>query len=317
LATDGGDELESALVPMADVELLLPVRVGDYIDFYSSLAHAENAGRILRPDAPELPPAWRHLPIGYHGKTGTITVSGTSVRRPRGFTGPGTFEESAKLDFELEVGFVTGPGPDPGRPLTADEASRSIFGVVLVNDWSARDLQAFEARPLGPFLGKSFATSVSPWVVPMSALDGARVPPPEQDPPPLSHLRAAEPWGLDLELEVAVVRGDSITRVSATNFSHQYWTMPQQLAHATSNGATFRAGDLFASGTVSGPGAGEQGSLLELTWGGTKPLSLTGGATLAYLEDGDEVVMRGTARGRDGNRIGLGEVRGAIVPAST
>jgi fumarylacetoacetase len=315
LITDGG-EIEAALVPLDEVELLLPVRVGDYIDFYSSLAHAENAGRILRPEAPELPPAWRHLPIGYHGKAGTVVVSGTPVTRPWGFTGPGAFGPSTKLDFELEVGFVTGPGPVPPRPLSASEAVGYIFGVVLVNDWSARDLQAFEARPLGPFLGKSFATSISPWVVPVSALEGARTSSPTQDPPPAAHLRLEEPWGLDLDLKVTIVRGGQAHTVSSTSFAGHYWTLPQQLAHATSNGASFRAGDLFASGTVSGEGEGQRGSLLELTWGGAQPVDLAGGGRLGYLEDGDEVIMRGSATGVGGGRIDLGEVRGAIVPAA-
>ncbi|HUO46602.1 MAG TPA: fumarylacetoacetate hydrolase family protein [Acidimicrobiia bacterium] len=264
----------------------LPCRIGDYVDFYSSLWHAMNVGRLFRPGTDPLTPNWRHLPIGYHGRSGTIVVDGTPIKRPRGQRGLDDFGPSQRLDFELEVGFITGNGPE--GPIPAQEAERYIFGLVLVNDWSARDIQSWEYQPLGPFLGKLFATTISPWVVPLSALKSFRIDPLEQDPPPLPYLTPAGK-SINLELEVSL-NGQVIAR---SNFRNLYWTMSQQLAHATSNGATVKAGDLFASGTISGPEPGSFGCLLEIT---------ENGANGNYLEDGDEVVLRsdllGTCAGK-------------------
>jgi fumarylacetoacetase len=279
----------------------LPFTVADYVDFYSSEQHATNVGRIFRPDAPALPPAWKHLPIGYHGRSGTVAVSGTPVRRPRGVLGPGTYGPSQRLDIEAEVGFVVGT-PAAG-PVRAADWREHVFGVVLVNDWSARDIQSFETRPLGPFLGKSFLTSVSPWLVPLAAVEPAFVDPPTQDPRPLDHLLPAGP-ALDLALEVRL-NGHVIARPPAAAL---YWTAAQQLAHLTSNGASIRTGDLFASGTVSGDADDQLGSLLELTRGGREPLRLPDGTTRAYLEDGDTVTISATA-----GAVSLGEVTGTVT----
>jgi fumarylacetoacetase len=279
----------------------LPFTVADYVDFYSSEQHATNVGRIFRPDAPALPPAWKHLPIGYHGRSGTVVVSGTPVRRPAGVLAPGTYGPSERLDIEAEVGFVVGT-PATG-PVRAADWREHVFGVLLVNDWSARDIQAFETRPLGPFLGKSFLTSVSPWVVPLAALEPAFVDPPAQDPAPLPHLLPAGP-ALDLRLQVRL-NGHLISRPPAATL---YWTAAQQLAHLTGNGATLRTGDLYASGTVSGDTDDELGSLLELTRGGREPLHLPDGSTRAYLADGDTVAISATA-----GTVSLGEVAGTIT----
>lgn len=283
-----------ALVPLASVRLQLPFAVADYVDFYSSLEHATNVGRLLRPDADPLPPNWRHLPAGYHGRAGTVVVSGTPVRRPVGQRP--TFGPSERLDVELEVGWVAGPPSVHGEPVPIDRVGEHLFGLVLLNDWSARDLQAWESRPLGPFLGKSFATSIAAWVTPLAALEPFRVPGRAQDPPVLDHLRSDRPWGFDLDLEL-VVSGAVLSRV---NFAGMYWTVAQQLAHLTSNGASIRTGDLYGSGTVSGP-RGSEGSLLERGGG--------------FLEDGDEVVMRGTAGGDGRPYIRLAEVSGRVHPA--
>lgn len=311
---------ERPLTPLTDVRLLLPFEVGDYVDFYSSIHHATNLGRIFRPDGEPLLPNWRRLPVGYHGRAGTVAVSGTPVTRPAGLVADHdavSRRPSAALDFELEVGFVVGPGNRPGRPITPDEAADHVFGVVLVNDWSARDLQAFEYQPLGPFLGKSFLTTVSPWVVPLDALTGHLVDPPVQDPVPDPFLRAEQPWGLDLEL-AAALNGTTITR---TNFADLYWTFAQQLAHLTSNGATTRPGDLFASGTVSGPTEGELGSLIEATWRGSKPIRLPDGSERSWLLDGDTVTMTGWSGSRDGRDgapvIGFGEMTGRVHSCPT
>jgi fumarylacetoacetase len=290
-------------IPLGEVSLHLPFEVADFTDFYSSEQHALNASRILRPDSPGLPPQWRHLPIGYTGRSGTVVVSGTAIRRPAGQLGAGVFGPTARLDIEAEVGFVVGV---PGSRIGTPDFAEHVFGVVLVNDWSARDIQAWEYRPLGPFLGKSFATSVSPWVVPLAAL--APIEPPAQHPRPLAHLLPAGP-GFDLRLAVEW----NGTRVSSPPFATMYWTAAQQLAHLTSNGATVRTGDLYASGTVSGAGRDECGSLLELTWNGTEPVKLADGSLRGYLADGDTVTVSGTTTGAAGTEIGLGEVTGTIV----
>jgi fumarylacetoacetase len=308
------DQLRPHLVPVAEATLHLPIEVADYVDFYSSEQHALNAGQIFRPDAAELPPNWKHLPIGYHGRAGTVVASGTPVvrpsgqRMPRDAAGP-SFGPSQRLDIEAEVGFVVGTPSTLGTQVSTSDFEAHVFGVCLVNDWSARDIQAWEYIPLGPFLGKSFATSVSPWIVPLEALRHARVPGPVQDPEPFEYLRTTEPWGLDLAMEIRL----NGHLVSSPPFATHYWTAPQQLAHLTVNGASLRTGDLFASGTVTGPEKEQRGSFLELSWGGREPFAV-GEETRAFLEDGDEVVISATAPGPDGTRIGFGDVRGRIVP---
>ncbi|PSK97225.1 fumarylacetoacetate hydrolase [Haloactinopolyspora alba] len=306
--------VEPHLMPASRVTMHLPFEVADFVDFYASQSHAENMGRFFRPDSPSLPPAWRHLPIGYHGRSATVVVSGTDVTRPSGLRKVADVPEfgpSRRLDIEAEVGFVVGRPSQLGNPVAVPEFAEHVFGMVLVNDWSARDIQGFEAMPLGPFLGKSFATSISPWVVPLAALEHARIDPPVRDPEPAEYLRDAEPWGLDLRLEVEW----NGTVVSHPPFADMYWTPAQQLAHLTANGAAVRTGDLYASGTVSGPEADQRGSFLELSWNGSEPVELADGTTRTFLEDGDVVTVRATAPGPDGTRIGLGAVTGRITPA--
>ena len=309
------DAVGAHLIPRDGVTLHLPFQVADYVDFYSSEHHAANLGAILRPGTPPLSANWRHLPVGYHGRAGTVAVSGTPVERPcgqrAGDDGP-VLEASRRLDLEAEVGFVVGTPSPRGTSVPVGSFADHVFGVCLVNDWSARDLQAWEYVPLGPFLGKSFLTSVSPWVVPLAALEAARVPPPARDPQPLPYLRDdADPWGLDISLEVRL-NGQPVSRPP---FAGMYWTAAQQLAHLTVNGASLRTGDLFASGTVSGPEPGQRGSLVELTWGGTQPLTTADGSSRTFLEDGDVVTIAATAPGTEGGRISLGEVTGQVVPA--
>jgi fumarylacetoacetase len=259
-------------------------------------------------------PNWRHLPVGYHGRSSSVVVSGTPVVRPHGQLAGDpapTFEPTRRLDFELELGFVTGPGNALGAPIPIEAAREHIFGVALVNDWSARDVQRWEYQPLGPFLGKSFATSMSPWITPLESLEPFRLPGRAQDPEPLDYLRTAEDWALDIALEVALIPAGASeeTVISRTNARGLYWSAAQQLAHATANGANARPGDLYASGTISGADPGTYGSLVELTWGGRDPLRLPGGAERTFLQDGDTVVLRGAA----GGRVRLGEVSGTVV----
>jgi fumarylacetoacetase len=302
-------------VPLADVREHLAFEVADYVDFYSSVQHATNAGRIFRPGSDPLPLNWKHLPIGYHGRAGTVVVSGTDVVRPRGQRkapdepAP-TFGPSRRLDIEAEVGFVV--GTPASRPVPVGAFAEHVFGVVLLNDWSARDLQGWESVPLGPFLGKSFATSVSAWVLPLAALDHARREPPPRDVPLLPYLddAGAEPWGLDLAIDIEI-NGRVVSRPP---FATMYWTGAQQLAHMTVNGATLRTGDLYGSGTVSGPDREQFGSLLELSWGGRDEVD-TGTGKRTFLEDGDEVVLRATAPGPDDTVVALGEVAGRVLPA--
>lgn len=320
LTTDRFDRLPGrAVQEVGAVRLLRPFDPGDYVDFYSSLEHATNLGRLFRPDGDPLLPNWRHLPVGYHGRASTVVVSGTPIVRPHGQIkpedGPPIETATRALDIELEVGFVTGPGNDLGTPIAADDAGDHIFGMVLVNDWSARDIQRWEYQPLGPFLGKSFATSVSPWVVPLAALAPYMVAGPPQDPAPLPYLRTEGDWAVDLDLEVGLSgRGmaapDPISRV---NFSRMYWSMAQQLAHVTVNGTAIRPGDLYASGTVSGSEPGTMGSLIELTRGGKEPITLSDGSARTWLEDGDTVVLRGFCRRNGLPRIGFGECVGTVV----
>ncbi|WP_129843381.1 fumarylacetoacetase [Streptomyces sp. RFCAC02] len=309
--------IEPLLRPAVTTVPELPFTVADFTDFYASEHHAARMGRLLRPGGEPLTPNWRHMPLGYHGRAGSVVVSGTPVTRPSGQRRDGggavTFGPSLRLDFEAEVGFVVGTPAPPGRPVPLAGAARHLFGVCLVNDWSARDLQAWEYVPLGPFLGKAFATSVSPWVVPLAALAHARTAPPPRDPRPLPYLddTAAEPWGLAIDLTVTL-NGHTVARPP---FAAMYWTAAQQVAHLTAGGAPLRTGDLLASGTVSGPGDGECGSLAELTGGGTRPLTLPDGTRRAFLHDGDEVTVTADAPGPAGTRVGLGEVRGRVTPA--
>jgi fumarylacetoacetase len=298
-ANDGGEveDFEEGL-------LGLPFEVADYVDFYSSLHHATNLGRMFRPDAEPLLPNWRHLPVGYHGRAGTVVPSGTPVRRPSGQRPGPEFGPSRRLDIELEAGFVIGTPSTIGEPVPLEQALDHVFGMVLVNDWSARDIQAWEYQPLGPFLGKSFSTSISRWVVPLDQLAGRRVAgesQESQEPPPLPYL-AEEPWAFDIPLTVEL-NGAEIAR---SNTRYLYWSIAQQIAHLTVNGASLRTGDLLATGTISGPERSERGSLIELSWNGEEPIELPDGSTRTFLEDGDEVVLRGDP---------LGEVRGRIEPA--
>jgi fumarylacetoacetase len=306
---EGGD---APAYSLAEVVLHQPFDVADYVDFYASLEHASNVGRIFRPDQEPLLPNWRHLPVGYHGRAGTVVPSGTPVVRPSGQRkapdeAAPTCGPSRRLDIEAELGFVVGVGSRLGEPVPHDAFADHVFGVVGLNDWSARDIQAWEYVPLGPFLGKSFATSVSTWVTPLAALDAAWTALPGQDPRPLDYLAPDRARGLDIDVEV-VLNGEVVSRPP---YAAMYWGPAQMLAHLTVNGASLRTGDLFASGTISGAEPAQRGSFLELSWGGKEPLA--GGRT--FLEDGDEVVLRYSAPGTDGGRITLGEVAGAIEPA--
>ena len=317
----GGDvhreRTEPHLIPVGEVTLHRPFEVADYVDFYASEHHASNVGRIFRPDQEPLLPNWRHLPVGYHGRSGTVVASGTPVVRPCGqrkapTEDAPTFGPSRRLDIEAELGFVVGAGSTLGEPVPHDAFADHVFGVVGLNDWSARDIQAWEYVPLGPFLGKSFATTISSWVTPLAALDAAWTDLPGQDPRPLDYLAPDTARGLDIEVEV-VLNG---TVVSRPPYRTMYWSPAQMLAHTTVNGASVRTGDLYGSGTVSGPDADQRGSFLELSWGGREPFGTDvweGGRT--FLEDGDEVVLRYTAPGTGGGRIALGEVAGRIEPA--
>jgi fumarylacetoacetase len=317
LLTDAGQRpaVEPFLVPLDEVTMHMPFDVADYVDFYASLEHASNLGRILRPDSEPLLPNWRHLPVGYHGRAGTVVPTGTPVTRPRGQRKPPDADTpvhgpSQRLDIEAEVGFVVGLPSQPGAPVSTGAFRDHVFGVVLVNDWSARDIQAWEYVPLGPFLGKSFATSVSAWVTPLAALEEARVELPTQEPAPLPYLAVDGPAGFDIDLEVEL-NGSVVSRPP---YSAMYWSPAQMLAHMTANGAPLRTGDLFASGTVSGAERGTRGSFVELSWGGREPFKV-GTQERTFLEDGDEVVLRATAPGAAGTRIALGEVRGRVEPA--
>ncbi len=308
------------IMPIHDVAMHLPVTIGDYTDFYSSRQHAYNVGVMFRDPANALLPNWLHLPVGYHGRASSIVVSGTPIRRPMGQykptpDGAPTFGPSRQLDLELEVAFITYDGNALGDRISTAEAEEKIFGLVLFNDWSARDIQAWEYAPLGPFLGKNFGSSMSPWVVTLDALEPFRIPSPVQEPKVLPYLEQEGSHHFDIALEVDLVpkngRGTTICR---SNFKHLYWSMAQQLAHHTVNGCNVRAGDVMASGTISGEAPESYGSMLELTWRGTKPLKLEDGSERKFIEDGDSIVIRGHAE-RDGVRIGFGEVRGEVLPA--
>ncbi len=312
----GGEVAAEAVVPVESVQLHLPFEVADYVDYYASEHHATNLGRLFRPGTEPLTPNWKHLPIGYHGRSGTIIVSGVDYHRPCGQRkGPQdpapVFGPSIRLDIEAEIGFVVGSGSPMGGKITTAEFDQHVFGVVIFNDWSARDLQAWEYVPLGPYLGKSFASSVSPWVVPMLALQQAKCDTPTQDPTPLPYLKMDQPWGLDIDLTV-IWNGQE---VSYPPYGAMYWSPAQMLAHMTINGASSRTGDFFASGTISGPEKNQRGAFIELTWGGQEPITVNG-EERTFLLDGDEIVITATAPGANGQRIGFGEVRTKILPAN-
>lgn len=312
---------ERVLIPQEDVVMLLPVDIGDYTDFYSSEQHARNVGTMFRGPENALKPNWKHLPVGYHGRSSSVVISGTDLHRPQGQilqTGSDdnpVFGASKLLDFELELGFITGPGNSLGDPLPVRETHKHIFGMVLVNDWSARDIQKWEYQPLGPFLAKNWATSISPWIVPLAALDPFRTGGPEQDPKPMAYLRSEGNWHFDINLEVYLQseKMQKPHRICASNAQYLYWNICQQLAHQSITGCNIQPGDLYASGTISGPEEDSYGSMLELSWKGEKPLKFPNGEERTFLEDGDRVTMTGYADG-DGYRVGFGEVTGKILP---
>jgi fumarylacetoacetase len=304
-----------------EVTMQLPARIGDYTDFYSSYHHAHNVGTMLRGPENALMPNWKWLPVAYHGRASSIVVSGTDVRRPHGQTklpdaAAPTFGPSRCFDYELETAFLVGPGNTLGSSIPVDKAADHVFGLVLMNDWSARDVQAWEYQPLGPFLAKNFCTSISPWVVTLDALEPFRRPLPAQDPEPLSYLRAKNDFTYDIRLEAYLQTAamDAPHVITRTNFQNLYWSIAQQLAHHTVNGCNLQPGDLLASGTISGPTEESRGCMLELTWRGANPLTLPNGETRKWLEDGDRLTITGWAEG-DGYRIGFGEVTGRVLPA--
>ncbi|MEO0773836.1 MAG: fumarylacetoacetase [Pseudomonadota bacterium] len=317
LLADGADRaVEQHLIPARDAALHMPFRVSEFTDFYASKHHATNVGTMFRGADNALPPNWLHMPIGYNGRASSVVVSGTDVIRPHGQImgdeGP-RFAPSARFDFELEMGAIVGQGSD--APLTVAQAFENIFGYVLLNDWSARDIQAWEYQPLGPFQGKATATTISPWIVTAGALEPFRCDTPAPDVPLLDHLRAPAPMLYDVALEVGLTpHGGEESIITRTNFAEMYYAPAQQLAHHTSSGCPMRVGDLLGSGTISGPERGNRGSLLELSWGGADPLPLPGGGTRSFLEDGDCVSLRGHAAG-DGYRIGFGECVGTLREA--
>jgi fumarylacetoacetase len=324
--TATADEREAvmrALVPRSAAVMAMPIEVGDYVDFFSGIEHATNAGKILRPGTEPLQPNYRYVPVGYHGRASSVVVSGTPIRRPHGqrkapdAPAP-AFGPTQLLDIELEMAWVAGPGNKLGESISADAVRDHVYGYVMLNDWSARDIQAWEYVPLGPFLGKSFATSISPWLVSLDALEPFRVPNRVLDPEPLPYLRVSENYAYDIALEVLLqteqMRAQNLAPapISRTNFREMYWNVAQQLAHMTSNGSRVRAGDLFGTGTISSSEPGTYGSFLELSWRGAQPIPLPSGETRAFLEDGDTVILRGCA-GTGPTRVDFGEVRGTIT----
>jgi fumarylacetoacetase len=318
---DDADLQETVFFDADAVDMLLPVDVGDYTDFYSSREHATNIGTMFRGPENALKPNWLHLPVGYHGRASSIIPSGQAVRRPCGQLkpdddAPPVYGPSRLLDFELEVGALIGTGNDLGARIDIDDAGDHVFGLVLVNDWSARDIQKWEYVPLGPFLGKSFATTMSPWVVPMAALEPFRVYGPAQDPEPLDYLKPSGPQNFDIQLNVGVQTEamDAPHTICETNFNYMYWSVAQQVAHHSVNGCNLRPGDMLASGTISGPTEDSYGSMLELSWRGEKPLEMPSGETRSFIQDGDRVVMSGRAEG-DGYRVGFGTAEGVVLPA--
>ncbi|WP_409271424.1 fumarylacetoacetase [Neobacillus sp. SCS-31] len=318
---DDADLRKRAFISQNQVDMLLPVGIGDYTDFYASKEHATNVGTMFRGKDNALMPNWTHLPVGYHGRASSVVVSGTDIRRPQGqIKPPGqeypTFSPCRQLDFELEVGCFIGTGNRLGEPIPVGEAEEHIFGMVLVNDWSARDIQAWEYQPLGPFLAKNFATSISPWVVPLEALAPFRIPGPMQEPEPLPYLKTNKAGSFDIQLEV-YLKGDDMESpqlITETNYRHLYWSMAQMVAHHSIGGCNLKPGDLLASGTISGPEKITRGSMLELAWRGAEPIKLSNGKERVWLEDGDELIMTGWCQG-DGYRVGFGEVTGRVLPA--
>lgn len=309
------------LVQQRNATMHLPVQIGDYTDFYSSIEHATNIGTMFRDPNNALLPNWRHLPVGYHGRASSIIVSGTDIHRPKGQVmskdaDQPVYQATGRLDIELEMGFVIGKQTELGDSVSTDEAEDYIFGLILFNDWSARDIQKWEYVPLGPFLGKSFASSVAPWIVPLEALDPFRVAGPEQAPEVLDYLRYDGKRNYDVHLSVDLLPEEAkkATTICASNFKYMYWNMTQQLAHHTVNGCNVNVGDLMASGTISGKEKSSYGSLLELSWAGKNPIKLKGGDTRIFLKDGDTVIMKGYAE-KDGKRVGFGKVRTKILPA--
>ncbi len=323
LKDDGGplSRQQDAFVPMSAATMHMPVRVGDYTDFYSSIEHATNVGKLFRDPENALLPNWRHLPVGYHGRASSIIVSGVDIRRPKGQVKPNDadsprFQPSGRLDFELEMGFVIGKDSELGSSIPTGQATDYIFGMLLFNDWSARDIQKWEYVPLGPFLGKSFASSVSPWIVTMDALAPFRVDGPTQDPEVLDYLKYEGRHNYDIALEVTLTPdGGTEEVISESNYKYMYWNMAQQLAHHTINGCNVRIGDVMASGTISGKDESAYGSLLEISHGGRQPLTLKDGSQRTFIEDGDRVTLRGYAK-KDGIRVGFGEVTAKVLPAN-
>jgi fumarylacetoacetase len=309
-----------ALISRNEAQMLLPVKIGDYTDFYSSLEHATNVGKMFRDPENALLPNWKHLPVGYHGRASSIVPSGTPIFRPKGqFKDPDMekpeFGPSKRLDFELEMAFVIGKPTKMGDSVSTEDAEDYIFGMVLFNDWSARDIQAWEYVPLGPFLGKSFGSSISPWIVTLEALEPFRVSGPKQEPEVLPYLQYKTDHAFDIKLEVLIQpEGLKATKVCSSNFKYMYWNIAQQLAHHTINGCNINVGDMMASGTISGPTEDTFGSMLELSWKGTKPVLLEEGGERRFIQDGDSVIMKGYAE-KDGIRIGFGEVEGKVLPA--
>ncbi|XP_073029788.1 fumarylacetoacetase-like [Primulina eburnea] len=317
---DNGILKQIALVPVDKVQMLLPIAIGDYTDFFASKHHAKNCGLIFRGPENPINTNWFHVPIAYHGRASSIVISGTDIIRPRGQgypTGNSApyFGPSSKLDFELEMAAVVGPGNELGKPIDINEAADHIFGLVLMNDWSARDIQAWEYVPLGPFLGKSFGTTISPWIVTLDALEPFAIDAPEQNPPSLPYLTEKKSKNYDISLQVSVTPAghEETYIVTRSNFNNLYWTITQQLAHHTINGCNLRPGDIFGTGTISGPEPESYGCLLELTWNGQKPLSL-GRATRTFLEDGDKVIFTGCCKG-EGYNVGFGMCSGKILPS--
>ncbi|WP_332632520.1 fumarylacetoacetase [Halalkalibacter flavus] len=312
---------KKAIISLNDVELLLPAQIGDYTDFYASREHATNVGTMFRGKENALMPNWTYLPVGYHGRASSVVISGTDVHRPKGQMKPAgeenpIFGPTKQLDIELEMGWFIGPGNEQGKPIAIADAEDQIFGLVLVNDWSARDIQAWEYQPLGPFLSKSFATSISPWVIPLDALEPFRVEGPKQNPTPLPYLQKEGASSFDINLEVYLKgkRMEKAQKLVSTNFSYLYWSMAQQISHHTIAGCNLQPGDLHASGTISGPEKEQRGSLLELTWRGAEPIQLENGEQRVWVEDEDVLTITGWCQG-DGYRIGFGEVTGRILPA--
>ncbi len=316
------ENADRILVNRQSATMLMPIQVPNYTDFYSSIEHATNVGKMFRPDNPLLP-NWRWIPVGYHGRASSIVVSGTPIRRPKGqILPPGgapdtpIYAASRQMDFELEMAFVIGKESVLGQPIPVEKAEEYIFGLVLFNDWSARDIQRWEYVPLGPFLGKNFGSSISPWIVPIEALKPYRVKGPKQTPPPLEYLKTKGAGNCDIELEVFVTTAgqNKETLISRSNTKYLYWSMAQQLAHHTVNGCNVQVGDLMASGTISGPTPDSYGSLLELSWGGKNPITMADGSTRTFLQDGDTLTIRGRA-GKEGQKVGFGEVSGTLLPA--